>query len=85
MVAKHIPYIRNRSQKKIFTDFVNLGAFANIFLHYFLYQSHFPVVITKFANVFREHCDNRHRKSFLLQMISDIRYYFIRCIAFYCI
>ena len=32
----HVPYIGNRSQKKMFADFTNLGLFANIFLYYFL-------------------------------------------------
>ena len=33
--SNNIPYIGNHSQKKTFTDFVNLGAFANIFLYFF--------------------------------------------------
>ena len=45
-------YIGNRSRKKMFADFMNLIAFMNIFLHYFLYDSHFLVLITKFVNVF---------------------------------
>ena len=30
-----VPYIGNRSQKKMFADFANLGAFATIFLALF--------------------------------------------------
>ena len=31
-VEQKVPYIRNCSQKKMFADFVSLGAFVNIFL-----------------------------------------------------
>ena len=48
----NVLYTRNRPQKKIFTDSVNLGVFANIFLYYFLHDYHFLVLITKFMNVF---------------------------------
>ena len=34
--AGELPYIMNRYQKKTFADFASLGAFMNIFLHYFL-------------------------------------------------
>ena len=46
--AGRLPYIGNHSRKKVFADFASLGAFANIFLYYFL-------LITKnskFADIF---------------------------------
>ena len=36
MYIHHIPYIRNRLRKKMFANFVSLGAFTNIFLEYLL-------------------------------------------------
>ena len=35
----HVPYIRNRLQKKLFMDFANLGAFANIYLYFLITES----------------------------------------------
>ena len=47
-----ILYIGNRSRKKMLVDFASLGAFANIFLYYFLLITKKLNWITKFANVF---------------------------------
>ena len=70
-----IPYIGNHLWKKMFTDFMSLGAFANIFLCYFLLITKKFNWITKFMNVFSWTLwQSTYRESFLLQTIPDIRY-----------
>ena len=71
----YIPYIGNRSRKKMFADFANLGAFVTIFL------ALFDVVMknlnrnNKFANVFLRMLQQlTFHENFLSRTIPNIRY-----------
>ena len=71
-VNVRVPYIGNRLRKKMFADFVNLGAFATIFLALFDVMKILNRN-TKFVNIFlRMLKQSTCRKSFLSRMIPYI-------------
>ena len=68
-----LPYIGNHPQKKKFVNFANLGAFANVFLHFLISARIFIYEIAWIAKVFsRTMVKKVICETFLLRMIPDI-------------
>ena len=68
-------HIGNCPQKKKFANFVNLEAFVNVFLHFFISAGIFIYEIGWITKVFSQTMVKMViRKTFLPRMISDIQY-----------
>ena len=70
-----VPYIGNHPRKKKFTNFVNLEAFANVFLHFLILARIFIYEIAWIAKVFLQTMVKKViRETFLPRMIPNVWY-----------